>query len=67
MLEPYNRRRRAPTLLERYGQQLGQLTERQHLEAARQVAQDILERRVKEKTAELMGGLQLPPGFNLPI
>ena len=53
MLEPYNRRRRAPTLLERYGQQLGQLTERQHLEAARQVAQDILERRVKEKTAEL--------------
>jgi len=53
MLEPYNRRRRAPTLLERYGQQLGHLTERQHLDAARQVAQDILERRVREKTAEL--------------
>jgi len=53
MLEHYNRRRRASTLLDRYGQQLGYLTERQHLEVARQVTQDMLERRVKEKTAEL--------------
>jgi len=53
MLEPHNRRRRAATLLDRYGQQLGYLTERQHLEVARQATQDVLEHRVKEKTAEL--------------
>jgi C4-dicarboxylate-specific signal transduction histidine kinase len=53
MLDPHNRRRRPATLLDRYGQQLGLLNDRRHVEAAREVAQDILERRVREKTAEL--------------
>ena len=37
------------------------------LVAAFNDARNKVDDHVKEKTAELMGGLQLPPGFNLPI
>jgi two-component system cell cycle sensor histidine kinase PleC len=53
MLDPRLRRRREETLLDRYGRQLGYLMERRHVEAARQAAHDMLECRVREKTAEL--------------
>jgi len=37
------------------------------LVAAFNDARNKVDEHVKEKTAELMGGLQLPPGFNLPF
>ncbi|MDH3231659.1 MAG: YbaB/EbfC family nucleoid-associated protein [Alphaproteobacteria bacterium] len=37
------------------------------LVAAFNDARNKVDDHVKEKTAELMGGLQLPPGMNLPI
>lgn len=53
MRDLLNKWHRPPTLLDRYSQQLGHLTDRRRIEAARQVAQDMLEQRVHEKTAEL--------------
>jgi len=53
MLDRYSTGRRRSGLLDRYCQQLGQLADRRQAEVAQQVANETLEQRVQEKTAEL--------------